>query len=88
MAEIHAQVLAEVQRIFKDELERDEPVLETHHLLHDLQVDSMAAIVLAVGLENRFRIKLTEADTDGVTTVSDLVERVAGRVRAHAGATS
>jgi acyl carrier protein len=75
-------VLTELRRIFATELERDEPVELRHQLLAELHVDSLAAIVIAVGLENRFRVKLTEDDTAGVVTVADLVARVAARVRA------
>ncbi|MBK7860099.1 MAG: acyl carrier protein [Archangiaceae bacterium] len=77
-------VLAEIRRIFATELEREEPVEPAHELLAQLHVDSLAAIVIAVGLENRFRVKLSEEDTVGVVTVADLVERVAARVKASA----
>ena len=77
-------VLAEVRRIFATELERAEPVELSHQLLAELHVDSLAAIVIAVGLENRFRVKLSEEDTVGVVTVADLVKRVAARVRSTA----
>lgn len=77
-------VLGEVRRIFKTDLEREEPVELAQDLLRELHVDSLAAIVIAVGLENRFRVKLSEEDTVGVVTVSDLVKRVADRVRSSA----
>jgi acyl carrier protein len=77
-------VLAEIRRIFATDLERQDPVELVHDLPSELHVDSLAAIVIAVGLENRFRVQLTEEDTAGVVTVSDLVERVAARVRASA----
>jgi acyl carrier protein len=79
---VEESVLAEIRRIFAAELERTEPVELTHDLLRELHVDSLAAIVIAVGLENRFRVKLSEEDTVGVVTVADLVKRVAARVRA------
>lgn len=75
-------VLSELRRIFKVDLERDEPVELTHDLLRELHVDSLGAIVIAVGLENRFRVKLTEEDTQGVVTVADLVGKVAARINA------
>lgn len=82
MAEaLEDQVLAEVRRIFAGDLERAEPVELKHLLLDDLHVDSMAALSLAVGLEDRFRVALSEDDTVGVVTVADLVKRVAARVR-------
>lgn len=77
-------VLGEIRRIFKIDLEREEPVELAHDLLRELHVDSLAAIVIAVGLENRFRVKLGEEDTVGVVTVDDLVKRVAARVKAAA----
>jgi acyl carrier protein len=79
---IEESVMAELRRIFATELERTEPVELTHDLLRELHVDSLSAIVIAVGLENRFRVKLSEEDTVGVVTVADLVKRVAARVRA------
>jgi acyl carrier protein len=81
---LEAEVLAEIRRIFAAELEREAPVEREHELLRELQVDSLGAIVLAVGLEDRFRVKLEESDTEGVVTVADLVERVAARVRSDA----
>jgi len=38
------QVLAEIRRIFKAELEREEPVEPAHDLLRELHVDSLAAV--------------------------------------------
>ncbi len=82
MAEpLEEQVLGEIRRVFAKDLEREDPVELTHELLRELHVDSMAAIVLAVALEDRFRVKLSEEDTVGVVTVSDLVTRVSARVR-------
>lgn len=48
-------------------------------LVSDLHLDSMELISLAVGLENRFRVKLSEADSAGVASVGDLAELVARR---------
>lgn len=80
--ELREQVLAEIRRLFAIELERSEPVEPGHELLRELQVDSLSAMVLAVGLEDRFRVKLTEEDTLAVVTVADLVGCVVARVRA------
>jgi acyl carrier protein len=77
-----ARVLDEIRRIFATELERSETVELGHALLGDLHVDSLDAVVLAVGLENAFRLKLDDEDTAGVVTVGDLVERVALRAKA------
>ena len=82
MAEsLEETVFQTIQQIFRQCLERESPVELKHDLLRELHVDSLSAIVLAVELENRFRVKLTESDTTGVVTVKDLVGRVAMRVR-------
>ena len=70
------EVLATIREIFRRELEREAPVNLGDQLLRDLELDSMGLTVLAVGLEDRFRVKLSEDDSAQVVTVSDLVERV------------
>jgi acyl carrier protein len=55
---------------------------ELHHeLAKDLGVDSMGAIVLAVALEDRFRVKLSDEDAGAVVTVENLVDLVERRTR-------
>lgn len=72
-------VLEEVRRIAAEELEWTRPVQPTDDLLKDLQLDSLGLTVLAVGLENRFRVRLTEEDSAGILTVQDLMRLVATR---------
>jgi acyl carrier protein len=48
----------------------------TSELAADLQVDSVGTIVLAVALEDRFRVKLTGTDASAVVSVQDLVNAV------------
>jgi acyl carrier protein len=73
------EVLAEIRRIAKDELQVDRSVQGTDELIQDLQLDSLGLTILAVGLEDRFRIRLTEEDSERVTTVADLASLVASR---------
>ena len=40
----------------------------------------MAMIIVAVGLENAFRVKLQEEDAGSIATVADLVKLVVRRV--------
>jgi acyl carrier protein len=80
MAELEGEVVAEVRRILGEELEWKGSVEPSHDLLKDLQLDSLGLTVLAVGLENRFRVKLSEEDAAGVITVSDLAKLVTRRV--------
>ena len=81
MPELERSILAEIRRIFAHELENVRPVELHHDLARDLEVDSMGALVLAVALEDRFRVRLADEDAGAVVTVSDLVELVARRVR-------
>jgi acyl carrier protein len=80
MAELEGDVVAEIRRILGEELEWKGAVEPTHDLLKDLQLDSLGITVLAVGLENRFRVKLSEEDAAGVLTVADLARLVSRRV--------
>jgi acyl carrier protein len=80
MAELEGEVVAEVRRILGEELEWKGGVEPSHDLLKDLQLDSLGLTVLAVGLENRFRVKLSEEDAAGVITVADLARLVSRRV--------
>ncbi|MBN1205978.1 MAG: acyl carrier protein [Myxococcaceae bacterium] len=82
MAELEGEVVAEIRRILGEELEWKGAVEPSHDLLKDLQLDSLGLTVLAVGLENRFRVKLSEEDAAGVTTVADLARLVSTRVSA------
>jgi acyl carrier protein len=43
-------------------------------LVEDLELDSVGLLCLAVGLENRFRVKLEENPEEPPDTVSDVVE--------------
>jgi acyl carrier protein len=72
-------VLFEVRRILSQELDWRGQVEPSHHLMRDLQLDSLGLTVLAVELENRFRIRLSVEDSVGVSTVGDLMRLVASR---------
>lgn len=73
-------VLEEIRRIAASELEIARPVEPGHELIRDLELDSLGLITLAVGLENRFRVKLSEEDAAQVVTVADLAGLVQRRV--------
>lgn len=85
MDDLRESVLAEIRRILATELQRSEPVEPHHELVKDLRLDSLGAVVLAVGLEDRFRVTLDEALGDTVVTVADLVEEVVKARDAAAG---
>jgi len=73
------EVLAEIRRIVKEELQLERMVQGSDALIEDLQLDSLGLTILAVGLEDRFRIKLTEEDSARVSTVDDLAGLVSSR---------
>jgi acyl carrier protein len=81
MPDLRAEILAEIRRVFAADLEVPEPVEPHHELGRDLRVDSMGAIVLAVALEDRFRVKLSDDDAAAVVTVKDLMDLVERRSR-------
>jgi acyl carrier protein len=72
-------VLEAIRAIVRSELEMERVVGPEDDLLRDLALDSLGLTVLAVGLENRFRVKLSEEDAAGVQTVGDLAKHVAAR---------
>jgi acyl carrier protein len=81
VADLEAGVLAEIRRILANELEVTRTAEPDDDLAGDLEVDSLGAVVLAVGLEDRFRIRLSDVDAAAVVTVGDLVRVVCRRVR-------
>ena len=80
MPDLASEILAEIRRILATELQFARPVELDHELAGDLELDSVGAIVLAVGLEDRFRVRLSEADAGAAATVRDLVAVVERRL--------
>ena len=78
--DVRQQALGEIRRILGEELAVAAAVEPEKNLVADLHLDSMELLTLAVGLENRFRVKLKEEDGAGVKTVGDLASLVARRV--------
>ncbi|HVN31077.1 MAG TPA: acyl carrier protein [Thermoanaerobaculaceae bacterium] len=76
MPDLRAEILEEIRQTLSVDLEVTEPVELCHELARDLGIDSMGAIILAVALEDRFRIKLSDEDAFAVVTVGDLVDLV------------
>ena len=81
MPDLRAEILDEIRRVFSVDLEAPGPVEPHHELVRDLRVDSMGAIVLAVALEDRFRVKLSDEEAAAVVTVEDLADLVERRSR-------
>jgi acyl carrier protein len=79
-----ADVLETIRSIARTELELEQPVQPSDDLLADLGLDSLGLTILAVGLENRFRVKLSQEDAVGLRTVSDLARLVVRRAEVSA----
>ena len=82
MAEVAADALAEIRRLFAEELGLARVPQPADDLVLDLQLDSVGLLTLVVGLEDKFRLKLEEEDAARVRTVADLATLVAERLRA------
>lgn len=80
MTGLDGQVLDELRAIAKRELDHEGSIEPSMSLASDLCLDSMAMIVVAVGLENRFRVRLAEEDAGELITVRDLIDLVCRRV--------
>lgn len=79
-----AEVLETIRSIARSELEMARIVQPSDDLLADLGLDSLGLTVLVVGLENRFRVRLSQEDAGGIRTVADLAALVARRTEATA----
>ncbi|MGO9831987.1 MAG: phosphopantetheine-binding protein [Myxococcaceae bacterium] len=79
-----ADVLETIRAIARTELELQVSVQPGDDLLADLGLDSLGLTVLAVGLENRYRVKLSQEDAVGLRTVEDLAKLVVRRSEASA----
>jgi acyl carrier protein len=73
------EALAVFRDIVARELEIRREIALNDRLVEDLELDSLGMTVVAVGLENRFRIRLSEEDAVRLVTVEDLVRLVAVR---------
>lgn len=79
-----AEVLDTIRSIARTELELEQPVEPGDDLLADLGLDSLGLTILAVGLENRFRVRLSQEDAVGLRTVGDLTKLVVRRAEVSA----
>ena len=72
-------VLLEIQRICDADLQLTRSVAPELQLVRDLGLDSLGAMILAVGLEDRYRVRLNEQDAATLVTVADLIALVQRR---------
>ncbi len=70
------EVLTEIQQILTVNLNATETVAPADQLADCEVLDSLGLITLAIGLENRFRVRLAEEDAPGIETFADVIELV------------
>jgi acyl carrier protein len=74
-----ALVLLEIRRVVEREVSLLREVHFTDRLVDDLGLDSLTLTTLAVELEDRFRIILSDEEAAKVRTVGELVQMVVDR---------
>ena len=65
-------VFTEIQRLGIEVLQDNRPLARGDRLIEDLQLDSMTMTALAVGLEDRFQVILTDVPPGTIATLGDL----------------
>lgn len=80
------EVVRFIAEVAGAQLDLNGEVTATARMMEDLALDSLGLTVIAVELENRYRIRLEEQDAEGIQTVEDLARLVIRRVREQGGA--
>jgi acyl carrier protein len=74
------EVLDAIGEILTRDMEFQRPVRSEDDLLRDLMLDSLGLTVLAVGLEDRFRVRLSHELAPETRTAGDLARWVAAHL--------
>jgi acyl carrier protein len=77
-----ALVLLEIRRVVERELELPREIRPSDRLIEDLGLDSLTLTTLAVALEDRFRVLLSDEEATRIRTVAELAQLVCARVSA------
>jgi acyl carrier protein len=70
------EILAGVRAVAREHLGYSGELAPRMRLVEDLELDSIRLLTLAMEVENRFRVRLEEADEAAIETVGDLVSAV------------
>lgn len=74
----YAEIEQKVKEIFSSQLNIDiAKITIDSHLFKDLNMDSFGAIETVFALEEKFDLKIPEADIDKAKTIKDIVDHVA-----------
>lgn len=76
------EILTGIVAVAHEHLSYHGPLEPRMRLVEDLELDSIRLLTLAVEVENRFRVRLDEADEAGIVTVGDLVAAVGRKLAA------
>lgn len=76
----HQQILAALQQIAAQHLQRTEPLQLQHSLAQDVAPDSLARMTLVVEIENHFRICLADEEAAGLQTVDDAIHLIGAKL--------
>lgn len=74
------QLFLEIKKVLRGPCGVSEPVTLKSRLVEDLALDSVGFLALALGLENRFRIRLEEDPEHPPETVKDVVNLLQQRL--------
>ncbi len=77
-----ALVMLEIRRVVERELAMPREIQPTDRLVDDLGLDSLTLTTLAVELEDRFQVILSDEDATRIQTVAELARCVTARVGA------
>ena len=77
-----ALVMLEIRRVVERELALPREIQPTDKLVDDLGLDSLTLTTLAVELEDRFQIILSDEEATRIQTVAELARCVTMRVKA------
>ena len=78
---VEARVLSVVREVLA--IEGDPPALDSS-LIEDLGADSLDLLSLFMALEDEFGGTISEEDTEGLTTLRDVVECISERIGENA----
>ncbi len=77
-----AEVIDALTSLLHNEVDAKAVVRPESDLLRDLRLDSLTLMTLVVGLEDRFRVTLSEEDSEGIRTVGELAALVVRKAAA------
>lgn len=78
------EIMAAIGALARERFDWQGELTPEQRLTEDLALDSLRRLALAVEVENRFRVRLDEADEAGIETVRDLVAAVRRKLGAGA----